>query len=151
MIVGRLKKKKNQLPGFPCGSMVKNLPANAGDTGSISDPGRSHLPRSNLAYELQVLSLCSRFREPWLLKPTSPRACTLQQQKPLQWEAWASQLENSPHSNEDPAQPNSQNNKIKTKLTSTITRVHDASRHTCMYMFIHTLTSTVHFYWKFFC
>ena len=27
--------------GFPGGSVVKNLPANAGDTGSISDPGRS--------------------------------------------------------------------------------------------------------------
>ena len=27
--------------GFPGGSVVRNLPANAGDTGSISDPGRS--------------------------------------------------------------------------------------------------------------
>ena len=27
--------------GFPGGSVVKKLPANAGDTGSISDPGRS--------------------------------------------------------------------------------------------------------------
>ena len=27
--------------GFPCGSVVKNLPANAGDTGLISGPGRS--------------------------------------------------------------------------------------------------------------
>ena len=35
--------------GFPGGSVVKNLPANAGDTGSISDPGRSHIPRSNKA------------------------------------------------------------------------------------------------------
>ena len=33
--------------GFPGGSVVKNLPANAGDTGSISDRGRSHMPRSN--------------------------------------------------------------------------------------------------------
>ena len=29
--------------GFPGGSAVKKPPANAGDTGSIPDPGRSHL------------------------------------------------------------------------------------------------------------
>ena len=29
--------------GFPGGSMIKNLPAGAGDTGSIPDPGRSHV------------------------------------------------------------------------------------------------------------
>ena len=33
--------------GFPSGSVVKNLPANAGDTGSIPDLGRSHMLRSN--------------------------------------------------------------------------------------------------------
>ena len=33
--------------GFPGGSMVKNPPANAGATGSIPDPGRSHMPQSN--------------------------------------------------------------------------------------------------------
>ena len=33
--------------GFPDGSVVKNLPANAGDTGSIPGRGRSHMPRSN--------------------------------------------------------------------------------------------------------
>ena len=32
---------------FPGGAVVKNLPANAGDTGSIPGPGRSHLPQSN--------------------------------------------------------------------------------------------------------
>ena len=32
---------------FPGGSVVENLPVNAGDTGSISSPGRSHMPRSN--------------------------------------------------------------------------------------------------------
>ena len=29
--------------GFPGGSMAENLPASAGDTGSISDPGGSHM------------------------------------------------------------------------------------------------------------
>ena len=33
--------------GFPGGAVVKNLTANAGDTGSGPGPGRSHMPRSN--------------------------------------------------------------------------------------------------------
>ena len=33
--------------GFPGGTVVKNPPANAGDTGSSPGPGRSHLLRSN--------------------------------------------------------------------------------------------------------
>ena len=32
---------------FPGGAVVKNLPANAGDTGSNPGPGRSHMPQSN--------------------------------------------------------------------------------------------------------
>ena len=32
--------------GFPGGAVVRNLPANAGDTGSCPGPGRSHMPRS---------------------------------------------------------------------------------------------------------
>ena len=38
---------KNQHWGFPGGAVVKNPPANAGDMGSSSGPGRSHMPRSN--------------------------------------------------------------------------------------------------------
>ena len=37
--------------------MVENLPANAGDTGSSPGLGRSHMPQSNWARELQLLSL----------------------------------------------------------------------------------------------
>ena len=37
--------------------MVKNLPANAADTGSSPGLGRSHMPRSNQAREPQLLSL----------------------------------------------------------------------------------------------
>ena len=33
--------------GFPGGAVVKNPPANAGDTGSSPGPGRSHVPRSS--------------------------------------------------------------------------------------------------------
>ena len=32
---------------FPGGAVVKNPPANAGHTGSIPGPGRSHMPWSN--------------------------------------------------------------------------------------------------------
>ena len=32
---------------FPGGAVVKNLPANAGDTGSIPGLGRSHMPQNN--------------------------------------------------------------------------------------------------------
>ena len=38
-------KKKNL--GFPGGAVVKNPPANAGDTGLSPGPGRSHMPQSN--------------------------------------------------------------------------------------------------------
>ena len=56
--------------GFPGGSVVKNPPANAGDTGSSPGLGRSHMPRSNEAHVPQLLSLHSRACEPQLLKPT---------------------------------------------------------------------------------
>ena len=56
--------------------MVKNLPANAGDTGSSPGPGRSHMPRSNKGragnanqHYKEVVSLCSRAHEPQLLSP----------------------------------------------------------------------------------
>ena len=39
--------KNEVILGFPGGTVVKNPPANAGDTGSIPGPGRSHMPRSN--------------------------------------------------------------------------------------------------------
>ena len=38
---------RSQWLGFPGGSVVGNLPANAGDTGSSPDLGRSHMPQSN--------------------------------------------------------------------------------------------------------
>ena len=39
--------KNNWLWGFPGGAVVENLPANAGDTGSSTGLGRSHMPWSN--------------------------------------------------------------------------------------------------------
>ena len=62
--------------------MAKNMPANAGDTGSRPGPGRSHMPRSNEARVPQLLSLCSIAHEPQLLRlrattteAHAPRAC----------------------------------------------------------------------------
>ena len=33
--------------GFPCGSVLKNQPANAGNTGLIHDLERPHMPQSH--------------------------------------------------------------------------------------------------------
>ena len=41
------KVKRYELSGFPGGTVVESLPANAGDTGSSPGLGRSHMPRSN--------------------------------------------------------------------------------------------------------
>ena len=38
---------KGDSKDFTGGSVVKNLPASTGDTGSICDPGRSYMLRSN--------------------------------------------------------------------------------------------------------
>ena len=38
---------KSHKEGFPGGAVVKNPPANAGDTGSSPGLGRFHMPRSN--------------------------------------------------------------------------------------------------------
>ena len=51
--------------GFPGGSVVKNLSADAGNRGSIPDLGRSHMPQSNQAHA------------PQLLKPTCSKAHAL--------------------------------------------------------------------------
>ena len=45
---GKGKKQKDSLlEGFPCGAVDKNSPANAGDTGLIPNPGRSHVLQRN--------------------------------------------------------------------------------------------------------
>ena len=41
---------------FPVGPVVRNLPTNAEDMGSILDPGRSHMPQTNKAHSQQLLS-----------------------------------------------------------------------------------------------
>ena len=77
------------MQGFPGGSVLKNPPANTGDTGSIPDPGRSHMLRSNYAPAPQLLSLRSRALEPQLLslritatEVACPAACAPRQEEP---------------------------------------------------------------------
>ena len=48
---------------FPCGTMDKNPPANAGDMDLIPDPGRPHVRRSNSAQAPQLLGLSCRSSE----------------------------------------------------------------------------------------
>ena len=60
-------KKNTHMRDLPGGAVVKNPPANAGDTGSSPGPGRSHMPRSNEAQVTRLLSLRSRARVSQLL------------------------------------------------------------------------------------
>ena len=46
-IMQNFQQLKKNFWGFPGGTVVKNPPANAGHTGSIPGPGRSHMLRSN--------------------------------------------------------------------------------------------------------
>ena len=55
---------------FPGGTVVRSLPDNAGDMGSIPGLGGSHMPQSNQASAPQLLSQCSRACRPQRLKPT---------------------------------------------------------------------------------
>ena len=43
----RMNNTKSESWDFPGGAVVKNLPANAGHTGSSPGPGTSHMSRSN--------------------------------------------------------------------------------------------------------
>ena len=75
---------KEEIRGFPGGTVVENLPVNAGDTGSSPGLGRSHTPQSNWArasqsLSLRVWSLCSATREaaivrgPRIMMKSGPR------------------------------------------------------------------------------
>ena len=47
IIINNISVLKMYLRDFPGGIVVKNLPANSGNTGSIPGAGRSHMLRSN--------------------------------------------------------------------------------------------------------
>ena len=44
---------KKQAEGFPGSTVIKNLPVNEGDTGSIPDPGRPHMLQSMCATTIE--------------------------------------------------------------------------------------------------
>ena len=81
-------------------SVVKNSPASAGDTGSTPSLGRFHMPQSSWAHVPQLLkTVCppAHIPQPLSLRAAAtealvPRVCTVQQEKPLQWEARAPQI-----------------------------------------------------------
>ena len=75
----------------PGGVVDNNLPVNAGDTGSIPGPGRSHMPRSNWVHAPQLLSQSATATE-----AHAPRACISQQEKPPQCDTCAPQLKRRP-------------------------------------------------------
>ena len=54
--------------GLPGGPVVKNVPTNAGDTGSIPGLGRFHMPWAAKAVH-QLLSPCSTIQKPHGEKP----------------------------------------------------------------------------------
>ena len=68
-----------QRGGFPGGSVVKNLPANAGDMGSIPDLGRFLMLQDNKAHDPQLLSPRAATTD-----ASTSRACALPREKPLQ-------------------------------------------------------------------
>ena len=81
----RGKHAKINCRGFPGGSVVKNLTASAGDMGSISDLGGSHMLQSNKAPVPHLLSLHAL--EPvycnWRVAPlATTREKSMQQQSP---------------------------------------------------------------------
>ena len=73
---------KNRIWAFPDGSVVKKPPANAGDTGWISDPERSHMPRV-------TKSMCHNYSAcVWSLRtaaatPVSHNYCSLSTLEPV--------------------------------------------------------------------
>ena len=75
--------------GFPGGTVVESLPANAGDMGSSPGLGGSHMPQSNWAREPQLLSLrvwslCSATREAAIVR--GPRTAMKSGPRSLQLE-----------------------------------------------------------------
>ena len=71
MVWGSKELFKNLPPDFPGGTVAKNLPANAGDMGSIPGLGSP-----------QLLSPCTTS-----IEARAPTTHAPQQKQPLQWEA----------------------------------------------------------------
>ena len=117
----RLQSRKEDFPGDP---VVKNLPASAGDMGSIPDLGRSHMLQGNKACA-QLQSMCSRAWEPQLLSPCAlePMLCSKRshhKEKPEH----RNQI-NTACSIEDPGRPKTNKNERLLCLCYPLTFIHD--------------------------
>ena len=119
------------------------MPANAGDMGSIPDPGRSHMhgATKSLCHNHWAGSHDYWGHMPQLPRPEHLTAHALQQEKPQPWEACAPQLESSLHSrqldkslcsNKDPAQPKK---KKKNKTHSQKTKQNKTKQNKTHYLF----------------
>ena len=75
-ILSKVTSRIDGIGGFPGSAVVGNPPVSAGDAGSSPGPGGSHMLQSNWARALQLLSLCSRAREPQLLSLRARRPCS---------------------------------------------------------------------------
>ena len=79
-------KPKKHLQDFPRGPVVKNLSANAADTGSISGPGALHVLHSNQSYAL-LLPVLSHFgrvqpcETPWTAAHQAPLSMGVSRQE----------------------------------------------------------------------
>ena len=109
-----IKKEKKNFTGFPWWLSGKESTCQCRRHGFDLWSTRMPHAKEQLTLCATTIELCSRAQEPQLLKPPHPRACALQQEKPLQWEAHAPQLESSPcspqletslRSDKGPAQP----------------------------------------------
>ena len=93
---------------FPGGSVVKNLPANAGDTGSIPGPGDYHVLQSIQARvpQLWASALLPRNPSSWSLCPGTREATKMRSLcTTVNNNSHSPKLERSLNSSEDPPQP----------------------------------------------
>ena len=75
------KMHKNNTSGLPLkGSVIKNPPGNAGNTGSVPAPGRSHMQWGNQASATHRLE--SNFWSPCVLRPGLRNKRSLRDKKP---------------------------------------------------------------------
>ena len=95
--------------GSPGSSVVKTTPTNAGDTGSIPDPGRSHMLRCATTTEPMLSSLGNTATEPMCLESELCNKTVYHSEKPANhsWRASSAchSERQSLRSNKDPAQP----------------------------------------------
>ena len=91
--------------GFPGGPVVKNLPCNVRNMGSIPGSRRFHNHAATKPCVPQLLSLHAGALKLQLLKSRHPKACAPQQEKPPHKKPMHHNSIKPGHSNPDPAQP----------------------------------------------